>query len=114
MTDPLPSTMATSEVAAPSRDNTQANTTPKNPKEHLAAKSLVMHASAFMIHAYFPTQTKPTKFNPITAMKKLFCIMLKDEPSLVLCTSTNDKQAILESTPLLTGKNEFQIFLLYQ
>jgi len=58
----------------------------------------------------FPTPTKPTKCNPITAMNKLFCIMLKDKPSLVLCTPSNDKQIILDSMLLPTGKTNFQKF----
>jgi len=43
-------------------------------------------------------------------MNQLFRTMLKDEPSLVLCNKANDKQVILESMPLPTGKNEFQKF----
>jgi len=110
MTDPPLSTMVTSKAAAPSHNKTQANTTPTNPKEHLVAKSLVMRTFAFTIRTYFPTPAKPTQFNPVTAMNQLFCIMLKDEPSLVLCNLTNDKQVILESALLPTGKNEFQKF----
>jgi len=36
--------------------------------------------------------------------------MLKDESSLVLRTPTNDKQVILATTPLPSGKSEFQKF----
>jgi len=75
-----------------------------------AAKSLAMRVFAFTIRAYFPTPNKPTRFNPITAMNQLFQTMLKDKPSLVLCNPANDKQVILESNLLPTGKNEFQKF----
>jgi len=75
-----------------------------------AEKSLATRAFAFTIRAYFPTPAKPTQFDPVTTMNQLFCTMLKDESSLVLCNPANDKQVILESTLLPTGKNEFQKF----
>jgi len=102
--------MVPSKAAAPSCNNTQANMTPKHPKEHPVAKSLAAHAFAFMIRNYFPTLAKPTQFSPVTTMNQLFHIMLKDKLSLVLCNLTNDKQVILESALLPTGKNEFQKF----
>jgi len=36
--------------------------------------------------------------------------MLKDEPSLVLCTITNDKQIVLASEQLPTGEKAFKQF----
>jgi len=41
-------------------------------------------------------------------MHQLFQMMLKDKPSLVLHTSSNDKQLILESALLPTGETEFK------
>jgi len=52
----------------------------------------------------------PVRLNPITAMKQLFRMMLKDEPSLVLCTPSNDKQIILDSTSIPSGEKEFKKF----
>jgi len=91
-------------------DNTQANMTPQHPKEPTVTKSLATRIFTFTIRAYFPTPAEPTRFNPVSAMNQLCCIMLKDEPSLVLCNLTNDNQVILESAPLPTGKKEFQKF----
>jgi len=102
--------MAPSEAAAPSRDNIQANSTPQTPKAPTAAKSLATRAFAFTIRAYFPTPAEPTRFNPVTAMNQLFNTMLKDEPSLVLCSLKNDNQVILATAPIPTGKKEFQKF----
>jgi len=50
------------------------------------------------------------KFNPIAAMNHLLRIMLKDEPSLVIRTSNNDKQIILAADSLPTGEKEFKKF----
>jgi len=52
----------------------------------------------------------PTKLNPIMAMKQLFKVMIKDEPSLVLLTPYNNKQIVLTSAPLPSGKTEFKNF----
>jgi len=43
-------------------------------------------------------------------MKQLFCVMLKDKPSLVISTATNDKQIDLASAPIPAGENEFKKF----
>ncbi len=43
-------------------------------------------------------------------MKQLFKTMLKDEPSLVLCTPSNDKQIILDSMPIPSSETEFKKF----
>jgi len=48
----------------------------------------------------------PTKFNPIHAMRQLFQTMLKNEPSLVLQTPSNDKQIILALVSILTGETK--------
>jgi len=50
------------------------------------------------------------KMNPITEMKQLFKAMIKDEPSLVLCTPCNDKQIVLASASLPSGETEFKKF----
>jgi len=50
------------------------------------------------------------KFNPITAIHQLLRIMIKDEPSLVLRTATNDQQLIIASEPLPTGEKAFKQF----
>jgi len=52
----------------------------------------------------------PTKFNPTSMMQQLLRIMLKDEPSLVLQTPTNNKQIELATTLILTGKMAFKQF----
>jgi len=59
---------------------------------------------------FFLTPMAPAKFNPITAMHQLFHTMLKDKPSLVIQTITNDKQIILASELIPTGKTEFKKF----
>jgi len=63
-----------------------------------------------MLRAFFPTPMEPTKFSPIGAMKQLLWTMLKDKPSLVLQTPSNDQQIVLASAQLLTGKKEFKKF----
>jgi len=50
------------------------------------------------------------KFNPINAMQQLLRTMIKDEPSLVLCTKTNDNQIILASELLLSSEKAFKQF----
>jgi len=61
---------------------------------------------------YFHTPSDSTKFNLITAMNQLLQMMLKDESSLVLCTSENDQQVILATTSLPTGKSKFQKYFM--
>jgi len=50
------------------------------------------------------------KFNPITATNQLLRIMIKDEPSLVLRTATNNQQLIIASESLPTGEKAFKQF----
>jgi len=110
MTDPPLTTMAHPAAAAPSRVSNQVHTTPSTPPANPVTKSLVKRDFDLMLRAFFPTPTVPTKFNPITAMRQLFRTMLKDEPSLVCCTPSNDKQIVLESTLIPTGETEFKKF----
>jgi len=50
----------------------------------------------------------PTTFNPNSAMNQLLQTMLKDEPSLVLQTPSNDKQFVLALAHLPTGETELK------
>jgi len=52
----------------------------------------------------------PTKFNPIVVMKQLFHVMLKDKPSLVIQTATNDKQIDLVSDSIPMSESKFKKF----
>jgi len=61
-----------------------------------------------VFRAFFPSPTAPAKFNPITAMASLFRAILKDEPSLVLRTPTNDDQIVLVSASMPTREAEFK------
>jgi len=63
-----------------------------------------------MIRAFSPTPTAPMKFNPITTMRQLFNIMLKDKKSLVIRNVNNNKQIILESASFPTREAEFKKF----
>jgi len=110
MTDPPSSTMAPPEAAAPPNANITARTTPSNPPARPATKNLVTREYDLTIRAFFPTPTAPTKLNPITAMKQLFKVMIKDETSLVLRTPRNDKQLVLASDSLPSGETEFKKF----
>jgi len=110
MPDPPPSTMAPSEAAAPSHACNQASTTPSNTPGPPVTKILVTREYDFALRAFFPTPVAPMKFNPIAAMNHLLRIMLKDEPSLVIRTSNNDKQIILAADSLPTGEKEFKKF----
>jgi len=108
MSDPPLSTMAASEAAAPSRANIQARTAPQNADAQQASKNFVTREYDLTIRAFFPTPTAPTKFNPISTMTALLRTMLKDEPSLVLRTPSNDKQLVLASAALPTAESEFK------
>jgi len=57
---------------------------------------------------FFLPPTMSKKFNPIHAMNTLFRTMLKDEPSLVLRTPSNNNQIVLATALLLTGEKEFK------
>jgi len=59
---------------------------------------------------FFLRPMVPTKFNPTSMMQQLLRIMLKDEPSLVLQTPTNNKQIELATTLIPTGKMAFKQF----
>jgi len=74
------------------------------------AKILVKRDYDFSLRAFFPTPVAPMKFNPIPAMNHLLRIMLKDEPSLVIRNSNNDKQIILATDALPTGEKGFKQF----
>jgi len=110
MTNPPLSTMAASEAAALSRDTQQACTAPTKAPPPSVTKSLVKRDLDLTLRAYFPTPTAPMKFNPVVAMKQLFRVMLKDEPSLVIRNASNDKQIDLASALIPTGENEFKQF----
>ncbi len=108
MTDPPHSTMAATAAADLSRANSQARTSSSDPPASPVTKNLVTRDFDLTIRAYFPPPAVGTKFNPIPAMNRLFRAMLKDEPSLVLRTPTNDKQIIIASDSLPTGEKEFK------
>jgi len=108
MTDPPQSTMAASEAAAPSRVTQQVRTPPSNAPPPLSEKIPVERDLELTLRAFFPTPAAPKKFNPIQAMHSLLRAMLKDEPSLVLTTLTNDQQLALASEMLPTGEADFK------
>ncbi len=110
MTDPPHSTMVPSEAAAPSHVNQTVPTASTTTPTQLATKNLVTWDFDLAIRAFFPTPMAPTKFNPTSAMNHLLWTMLKDEPSLVLCTPTNDQQIELAMVPLPTGEKAFKQF----
>jgi len=110
MANPPSSTMAPPKAAAPPNANPTACTTPSNPPAQPVTKNLVTHKYDLTICTFSPTPTAPTKVNPITAMKQLFKVMIKDEPSLVLQTPCNDKQIVLTSALLPSGKTKFKKF----
>jgi len=100
--------MAVSEAATPSRVNPTAQNAYTTTTTRSAEKNLVTREFDLAIRAFFPTPTAPAKFNPTSAMSHLLRTMLKDEPSLVLRTPTNDQQIVLETTPLPTGEKAFK------
>jgi len=108
MSDPPLSTMAASTAATPSRANQTARTAPTDTPTPAATKSLVKRDFDLVIRAFFPVPTAPAKFNPTSAMQQLLRVMIKDEPSLVLRTPTNDQQIVLETMPLPTGEKAFK------
>jgi len=110
MADPPSSTMAPPEAAAPSRAQSNASTTAHSCTNNPAIETSETREYDITLRAFFPTPAEPTKFNPIPAMHQLLRMMLKDEPSLVLTTPSNDKQVILATTLLLSNKSEFQKF----
>jgi len=100
--------MAPPEAAAPSRAQQNMNTTSHSPPNDSATTSSETCEYDIILCAFFPTPSKPTKFNPIPVMTQLIHTMLKDKLSLVLQMSSNDQQIILTTTPLPTCKSEFQ------
>jgi len=108
MADPPLSTMASPAATDPSRVSKQAHTPPSSPPAQQITKSLVTRDLDLTIRAFFPNPTAPTKFNPIHAMRQLFITMLKDEPSLVLQTPTNDKQIVLALASIPASESEFK------
>jgi len=110
MTDPPSSTMAPSEAAGSSGATKQACNASPPPPVQLATKNFVTRECDLVFRAFFPTPPPPAKFNPTAAMTQLFRIILKDEPSLVLRTPTNDKQIVLASATLPTREADFKQF----
>jgi len=110
MTDPPLSTMAHSAATDPPRANQQSSNSSSTPPAPPATKFLLMQDFDLTLRAFFLTPTAPTKFNPIGAMNQLLRTMLKDESSLVLRTPSNDRQIVLASDHLPTGKKEFKQF----
>jgi len=98
------------EAADSSRAQQQASTTPHRPPNNPVTKSSVTREYELTLRAFFPTPSDHTKFNPVPPMTQLLRTMLKDEPSLVLCTPTHDQQIILDTMPIPTSKSEFKQF----
>jgi len=61
-----------------------------------------------MLRAFFPTPMVPTKCNPIHAMNSLLRMMIKDKPSLVLRTPSNDQKIVIMSALLPTREADFK------
>jgi len=110
MTNPPHSTMAASTAAAPSRANSTARTASSNPPVPQVTNFFVTRDFDLALCAFFPTPTAPVKFNPILAMQNLFRVLLKDEPLLVLRTTNNDNQIVLDSASLPIGEKAFKKF----
>jgi len=106
-----PSTMAPSEAADSTGATQQARMASSDPPVPSANKNFVTREYDLVFRAFFPTPPPPAKFHPIPVMTQLFRTVLKDEPSLVLHTPTNDKQIILSSGSMPTGEAEFKKFL---
>ena len=100
--------MAAPAAAELSRANSQARTSTVDSQQPQVTKNLVTRDFDLTIRAFFPPPSANAKFNPINAMNRLFRTMLKDEPSLVLRTPTNDKQLVLVTDSLPTGETEFK------
>jgi len=110
MTDPPLSTMAPPEAAAPPTIHQTPSTAPPATPARPVTKNFVTREHDLTIRAFFPLPQAPMKFNPTSAMYHLLRTMLKDEPSLVLRTASNDKQIVLASAHLPTGETEFKKF----
>jgi len=100
-----PSTMAHPAAAAPSRGTPQARNAPPNAPPPSVKKSFVKRDLDLTLRAFFFFSPEPKKFNPAVAMKQLFHAMIKDKPSLVLRTASNDNQIDLVSAQIPTGEN---------
>jgi len=110
MTDPPLTTMAPPEAAAPPNVNQASRAAPSNTPARSTTKNFETREHDLTIRAFFPLPPAPTKFHPISAMTQLLRIMLKEEPSLVLRTATNDQQRVLASDSLPTGEKAFKQF----
>jgi len=110
MADPPPSTMAPLEAATPSRAQSNVSMASHSHTNIPAIENSVTREYDITLCMFFPTPSKPTKFNLIPAMTQLLRMMLKDEPSLVLRTSSDNQQIILATMPLPTNKSNFQKF----
>jgi len=110
MTNPPPSTMVPSEAATPPNADQTSQTTSSTTPDRSTTKNSVAREHDLMICTFFPLPQAPQKFNPITAMHQLLWIMIKDEPSLVLCTANNDQQRILAMDSLPIGEKAFKQF----
>jgi len=104
------STMAAPAAADHSRAQQQARIPSSNPPTSSTTKNLVTREYDLVLRAIFPTPAAPAKFSPIVAMKNLFRSMLKDEPSLVLCTESNDEQIVLSSASIPSSEKTFKKF----
>jgi len=102
--------MVSSVAADLTRTRTTACTASNSPPDTQGTKNCTMRNFNLVFRAYFLTPTAPAKFNPVVAMKNLFQVMLKDEPSLILHNSANNKQIKLTSAMIPNGKTEFKKF----
>jgi len=100
--------MAPPTAANTSNANKTAHTSSTSTPATSASKISITRDFDLVFRAFFPTPPVPAKFQPITAMTNLFWVMLKDEPSLVLCTPTNNNQIVLLSATVPKGEAEFK------
>jgi len=94
---------------SPTINQTPSTAPPATPARPVT-KNFVTREHDLTIRAIFPLPQAPMKFNPTSAMYHLLRTMLKDEPSLVLRTASNDKQIVLASETLPTGEKAFKQF----
>jgi len=95
-------------ATTPSHANQTACTAPTETNTSSVTKRLEMRDFDLAIRAFFPVPTAPAKFNPTSVMQQLLRVMIKDEPSLVLRTPTNDQQIDLATMPLPAGEKAFK------
>jgi len=94
-------------AANPPSTNQTVHTTPSHLLP-LWQQKIPSHATLILCFVLFSYPLAPAKFNLITAMTTLFHMMLKDKPSLVLRTPSNNKQIILMSASVPKGETEFK------